>query len=386
MCVALNGFFWDQPRTGSGQYLRHLWDELLRLTSTRVDDPRLELLKPGERPGNRVLGGGSGNLGKLLWEQWSVVTKARWSSAKLLHVPYLAAPLVKRIPVVVTAHDMIPWVIPGYKGSAAVQLYLALAAAGVRRANLIIANSEASRRDVIRVLKISPRKVRTVYLGMEQHPDYSERQLEDLRARYGLPRNFAFYLGGFDLRKNVPLLLKAWHGALDALRSDNQNADQPVLAIGGGIPEPGELFPDVRVEAAQLGLDLPGGPLRFLGRVSEEEKPLFMAAARLFIYPSSYEGFGLDPLEAMSVGCPVVSSWGGSLREVVGEGGLLVPPGEEVALRQAIVRAWTDDELRSRLQAKGKEQSRQFTWKRTAEQTLQLYVAVLKRQHARSAS
>ena len=94
--------------------------------------------------------------------------------------------------------------------------------------------------------------------------------------------------------------------------------------------------------------------VRFLGMVSEEDKPLIMAGARMFIYPSAYEGFGLDPLEAMSVGCPVISSSGGSLPEVVGDGGLLVPPDSEKALAEAIVRAWNNPVLRADLSAKGR--------------------------------
>ncbi len=98
-----------------------------------------------------------------------------------------------------------------------------------------------------------------------------------------------------------------------------------------------------------------------------------MAAARLFVYPSSYEGFGFDPLEALSVGCPVVSSSGGSLQEVVGDGGLLVLPGDESALCRAIVRAWTDDALRTTLSERGKAQAAKFTWERTAGETRRLY-------------
>ena len=147
-----------------------------------------------------------------------------------------------------------------------------------------------------------------------------------MRSRLGLPENYAFYLGGFDRRKNVPLLLRAWHSALPQLED---GSEKPLLAIGGNIPEPGGVFPDVMAEARALGFAEAGSAVRFLGMVSEEDKPLIMAGARLFIYPSAYEGFGLDPLEAMSVGCPVVSSSGGSLSEVVGDGGLLVPPDSE---------------------------------------------------------
>ena len=179
----------------------------------------------------------------------------------------------------------------------------------------------------------------------------------------------------------MPLLLRAWRAALTAL--DASPGKEPMLAIGGVVPEPGGVFPDVHSEALSLGLSGPDAPVRFVGRVSEEDKPLLMAAAHLFVYPSAYEGFGLDPLEAMSVGCPVVSSSGGSLIEVVGNGGLLVPPNDERALSEAIVRAWHDADLRANLSQKGKTQASQFTWERTARQTLQVYNHALKRRARR---
>ena len=367
MLVAFNGYFWDQPRTGSGQYLRNL---VAGVGNVDFD----VLIPPNKSPTP---------FDKLRWESWGVMSEARRKRARLLHVPYLSAPFVKKIPVIVTAHDMIPWVVPGYSGSAVVRLYLALMAASVKRARLIIADSDASRRDVIKVLKVPPSKVHTVYLGANPHPDYTQEQLAEVRARHHLPEHFAFYLGGFDLRKNVPLLLRAWRGTLDALcaespkskvqspKPSSSDAGLPVLAIGGEVPAPGGVF---RGEAARLRLlDGDVGPVRLLGRISEEDKPLLMAAAHLFVYPSAYEGFGLDPLEAMSVGCPVVSSSGGSLVEVVGDAGLLVPPNDERALRDAVIRAWTDDALRSQLSQLGRERAAQFTWQRTAEQTVELY-------------
>jgi glycosyltransferase involved in cell wall biosynthesis len=415
-----------------------LWSALQALdTSSReeVDALTLLMLLPPEGVGDDAVPTGpsafvfsdpanpiaarSENAGKLFWEQWSVARQARLHHASLLHTPYLTAPhpivdfglriadfrVGRKVgaPIVaydissrkklirnpqstihnrsvVTAHDMIPWVVPGYAGSPLFRLYLAMAVAGVKRATAIMADSEASRRDVIRVLRVPPGRVHTVYLGVEPPLDYSASQLHEVRARFGLPSRYAFYLGGFDRRKNVPLLLRAWRGALDSLDAQpgEGSGEKPLLAVGGAVPDPGGVFPDVWGEASSLGLDGPGAPVRFLGRISEEDKPLLMAAAHLFVYPSSYEGFGLDPLEAMSVGCPVISSSGGSLAEVVGEGGLLVPPGDEKALSEAIVRAWNDPGLRASLRHKGKAQASYFTWERTAQQTLEVYTRALK--------
>jgi glycosyltransferase involved in cell wall biosynthesis len=324
------------------------------------------------------LSGKNDKLDKVAWEQWTMAGAAKQHKAQLLHSPYLAAPVRKSLPTVVTAHDMIPWVVPGYRGSLATRLYLALSAQGVKRAEVIIADSDASRRDVIRVLKVPSDKVHTVYLGVESHPEYGAEELREVRARFGLPEHYAFYMGGFDRRKNVPLLLRAWRAAMSRMDGKGYAEQKPVLAIAGSVPQPGGVVPDVRGEARSLGLEGMNAPVKFLGRISEEDKPLLMAAARLFIYPSSYEGFGLDPLEAMSVGCPVVSSSGGSLSEVVGRGGILVPPGDEEGLSQGILRVWTDDVLRADLRIRGKMQAARFTWERTAEQTRKLYALALR--------
>lgn len=402
MRVAFNGHFWDQPLTGSGQYLRHLWTALSEIAghtdshAAAVQNPTFSLLLPPASTSNEPvptppgfsahrarplplgpLSGRSANLDKLLWEEWGVTREARRQGATLLHSPYLTAPHSTRgMPTVVTAHDMIPWVVPGYKGSLQMRLYLRLAVAGVKKARLIMADSDASRIDIIKVLKVPPRKVRTVYLGMEPHPDYTREEIDEVRARHGLAGAYAFYLGGFDRRKNVPLLLRAWRAVADHMRRDG--GEVPTLAIGGGVPTPGGIIPNIRAEARALGFDGNDSPVRFLGRVSEEDKPRLMSAATLFVYPSAYEGFGLDPLEAMSVGCPVVSSSGGSLGEVVGDGGLLLPPDDEAALTAAIVRAWTDPTLRQSLSERGKQQAARFTWQRTAEQTLSIYEEVMR--------
>ena len=389
MRVALNGLFWDQPNTGSGQYLHHLWEALHERNAHTAHPLDLHLLRPDHNDERRKTKGASKppvprhsspvarHSEKLLWEQWGVTREAKRVGARLLHLPYLAAPIISRLPSVVTAHDMIPWVVPGYAGSLSFRLYIRLAVAGARRAKLIMADSEASRLDAIRVLRVPPSRVRTVYLGVEPPRSYTPDELESVRARYGLPRHFAFYIGGFDRRKNVPLLLGAWKEVIDSIMGGGTSG-APVLAIGGKVPEPGGINPDVRGEADALGLGQDGGPVRFLGYLPEEDKPLLMAAARVFAYPSAYEGFGLDPLEAMSLGTAVVSSWGGSLREVVGDGGLLVPPDDEAALARAILRAWGDDDLRRKLSTQGKAHAARFTWARTAEETARLYMLAVR--------
>lgn len=390
MRIAINGLFWDQPYTGSGQYLRRLWRAWPDLPESAGHE--FVLLHPGPWPAGDapVLGAGqravvapagpfagrSANLAKLWWEQIGLPVAARRVRAGVLHSPYLAAPLGAPCSVVVTAHDLIPWVLPAYRRSAALRLYMALARAGCRRARLLLADSAASRRDALRFFHLPPARVRTVLLGIE--PAFGApvppAELDRMRARFRLPPAYAFYIGGFDERKDVPLLLRAWAAALPRLRSEG--GDPPVLAIGGALPPPGGLFPDLPALARRLGLDdgAADAPLRFLGRVSEEDKRRLLAGARLFAFPSRYEGFGYDPLEAMAAGTPVLCAATSSLPEIVGEAGLLLPPCEVDTWADALVRVWDDTTLRTDLRTRGRAQAARFDPAATAALTLRAYL------------
>ena len=271
MRVALNGFYWDQPDTGSGQYLRRLWRYLPDLATAAGHE--LVLLRPGTAPppdapaatanarlltvGPWPAGGRGGQVAKLWWEQIGLPAAARQVGADVLHCPYLAAPLGAFCPVVVTVHDLIPWALPAYRRGRALRLYLRLAQIACRRAALLLTDSEASRRAVLRYFRVPPARVRTVLLGIE--PEFAlappTGAVAAMRARWGLPACYAFYIGGYDRRKDVPTLLRAWAAALPHLAGPGEPS--PVLALAGRIPAPGGLYPDLHALAAQLGLTGP---------------------------------------------------------------------------------------------------------------------------------
>jgi glycosyltransferase involved in cell wall biosynthesis len=336
--VSLNGYFLGNPHTGSGQYTLHLLDHL-RGVDVAVAEPA----------------GPLSNLGKLAWEQRGWPAAAAKAEADLLHCPYFALPLRRRKPAVVTIHDLIPMVLPPYRGSPLVRAYTWLQALACRNAEAILVDSECSKRDVLRVLRVPEGRVHVVYLGVDP------RFAPDRAGPSPLDRPYIFYIGGWDVRKNVPALIRAF-AAIAPERPDL------VLAIAGAPPaSPSALFPDL------LGLAAPlGDRVRFLGRVTDEEKIALYRHAELFAYPSLYEGFGLDPLEALACGCPVVCSNASSLPEIVGEAALTFDPRDEQALAAALRLALSDPEP---LRAKGPPRAAAFTWQRTAEQTAAVYSA-----------
>jgi len=192
--------------------------------------------------------------------------------------------------------------------------------------------------------------------------------LAAIRQKYALPERYLLYLGGFDQRKNVYTVLRAF-----ALLSNKQR--QAKLVIAGKLPgRDSPLFPDPRHLVRELELE---ESVIFTGWVAEEDKPALLSGAAAFVFPSLYEGFGLPALEAMACGIPVVASNRSSLPEVVGEGGILVEPTDVEALAEAMEVLLADDALRAELRQRALAQAAKFSWKQTALETLAVYRKVV---------
>ena len=182
-----------------------------------------------------------------------------------------------------------------------------------------------------------------------------------LEKRFGLRRDFALFVGTIEPRKNIPTLLSAFQQLLDHYHPEID------LVLAGA---PGWLTDEVRGLVGRLGLT---GRVFFLGRVSDEELVWLYNSARIFVWPSFYEGFGLPPLEAMACGAPVIASNVSSLPEIVGDAGLLVDPTNVDELTVAMWRLLSDEALRQELIAKGQVRVARFSWERAARETLELY-------------
>jgi glycosyltransferase involved in cell wall biosynthesis len=235
-----------------------------------------------------------------------------------------------------------------------------------RRADRVIAISEATRRDVIKFLRVAPERVTRVYCGVDArfHPFDDGDVLRRFREDRHLPDHFVLYLGTIEPRKNLVRLIDAY---ADLRRRGT--TDWP-LVLAGGRGWRDEL---VLQHADRLGL---GEAVRFAGFVPEDEIPLWYNAADFFVYPSEYEGFGLPPLEALACGTPVVASNRASLPEVLDDAAILVDPADTHAIADGMERLLADSALRSRLSAAGPLQASGFSWRAMAEETLNVYRAV----------
>jgi len=368
MRVGINALFLDRPETGSGQYTRHLLEALAKV------DPTNEylLFSPGPAPSiSEFFQPPASNIqypisnrAKLWFEQVSFPCACR--HLDLAHVPYFASPRFPTVPTVVTVHDLIPLILPAYRGSLLVRLYTRLVAAAARKAEAVITVSQASERDIVRYLHIPPERIQVTYeaAGEAFQPVEDEAQLAGVRQKYALPERYLLYLGGFDQRKNLSALLRAF-----ALLVNKQ--PQARLVIACKLPgRDSPLFPDPRRLVRELGLE---EKVVFTGWVAEEDKPALLSGATAFVFPSLYEGFGLPPLEAMACGTPVIASNRSSLPEVVGEGGILVEPTDVEALAEAMGALWVDEALRAELRQRALAQAAKFSWKQTALETLAVY-------------
>ncbi len=298
----------------------------------------------------------------MCWEQALWPWRARGA---LGHAPYLAPPVAGG-PWVVTVHDMIPFVLPAYGAGAGATLYRWLVRAGLRRAAALIADSEWTRRDLVRIGGVPPARVRVTPLGVEDRfSPGSTTERAAARQRLGLPERYGLYLGTRDLRKNLQVALAAWPAVW--------RASGLPLVIAGRAPRSGsrvfvDWFANLDPQAAAW--------LHVIGPVAERDKPDLYRAAEVFVFPSRYEGFGLDPLEAMASGAPVVAADATSLPEVVGDAGRLVEPNDPRAWSDAVLEIVQHPTVANDLRDRGLARAAAFTWARTAELTYAVYRAV----------
>ena len=300
----------------------------------------------------------------VLGEQTLLPWLARRAGVDLVHSMASTAPVWGRFRRVVTVHDLIYARFPEAHAGIRDKGMRVLVPWAVRRSDRVIADSQSTREDLIGLLGIGAERIDVVPLGLGRVRRQAPLPEREVRARFDLGgRPVVLSLSAKRPHKNLLALI----GALGRLSSD----DRPVLVLPG---YPTDHERELREHARALGLE---GDVRFPGWISAEELEGLWALARVFAYPSLYEGFGLPVLEAMARGVPVVCSNASSLPEVAGDAALLVDPRDEPALAEAIGRLLEDPGLRERLCARGSERVREFTWERTARLTLESYARAL---------
>ena len=370
MRVVINGWFLSRSDTGSGQYL----DALIRHLPLQNTDLDLHIVTPYPSlpfPGLNLhyRAAGKSPLAKIRFEQVEIPRVARELQADVVHIPYWAPPLRSPSPIVVTVHDIIPLLLPEHRGSLLDRCYTAMSVAGTRGASQVISDSHSSHRDIVNHLHIPAKRVHTVYLAAPKNffPPTNPEVCENLRTKYRLPESYVLYLGGFHKRKNVHHLLTAWTWAHSSM------PDGCHLVIAGSLPKQktGRFFHDLpAIATTQESSE----SVHFIGRIDEADKLKLYQGASCFVFPSTYEGFGLPPLEAMACGVPVVTTGAASLSEVVGDAAYLVSdPSDARKLGAAIISVIVDTDLATELRTRGSKQAARFSWSKTARNPLRIY-------------
>ncbi len=271
------------------------------------------------------------------------------------------APVLRAVPIVMIAYDLIPLRFPQFYGQDQPLLTRRIRR-GIERAAAIIAISECTKRDFVELLGADPTKIHVIYPGVDRRfgPTCNIAELDTVLKRYEIRKPYLLYVGSLGPHKNVGTLLRVFRKLKHASRMPHQ------LVLCGRA-----FWGRTVVDAAQDLIAV--GDCVVVDFIPAPDVPYLYHGAEAFAFLSLYEGFGLPPLEAMACGVPVVSSSAGSLPEVVGDAGLLVPPTDEEAIEHALSKVLTDSDLRQELRRRGFVQAAKFSWSETARQTLQVF-------------
>jgi glycosyltransferase involved in cell wall biosynthesis len=298
---------------------------------------------------------------RLYWQQVELPRLAREAKADVLHIPGFDAPLRSPCPVVLSVHDLIGMLFPQSLPPVSRFYWRRWLPRSVRWSDRIIAVSEHTRRDLVRLMGIPAERIEVVYHGVDEtfRPLDDRAVLEGVRRKYDLRPRIILYVGTLEPRKGLDTLIAAYH----SLAADTPHE----LVIAG---KKGWRTAPLSRQVRDLGLER---RVRFTGYVPDEDLPWLYNLADLFVYPSRYEGFGLPPLEAMACGTPVICSNVASVPEVVGEAALMVQPDDAETLAGVMRGVLEDERRRTTMRARGIDRAKRFTWEATARRTVEIY-------------
>ncbi len=286
----------------------------------------------------------------------------------LFHATSYLGPARRSEPLVLTVHDLALARCPQW-GTNSLQRVVARAIEQISGADRIIADSEATRRDVVELCGVPAERVHVTHLGVDDafRPLDPARCRAELEKRLGTSGPFVLHVGTLEPRKNLPRLITAFTRARQLAGTGHT-----LLLAGetGWGAEP--------IFSAARGAEH-RGHVRLLGRVADAQLPELYCASEVFAYPSLYEGFGLPVLEAMACATAAVTSNSSSLPELVGNTAMLVDPDSEVQIAEALAELMADGVKRETLASAGRARAAEFTWERTAGETLAVYADLLGR-------
>ncbi len=358
---------------GVGTYVRNVVRALAELDS----ETQYFLIGPTQRL--RELGEIGGNCVAVPFEHAANSPRyyldfhrvLRRSGADLLHVPYLAwRPLYAPCPYVITVHDLLLFYQRSPNGNGLTRsVHTWLTRSALMHAARVLAVSQFTANELVRLHGVPREKIEVVYNAIDDrlccgHATDADRQL--IAERYQVNYPFILYAGNIKPHKNIVRIIEAFSALKAQLEKDGRFPDLKLILIGDELTS----HPDLRRTVVRSAVQ---NDVRFLGFVPIDVLRIFYDAAKVFVFPSLYEGFGLPPLEAMAHGTPVVTSNISSLPEVVGNAAMMVNPENVFEIMRAVHRVLVDQPLRERMKQLGYAQVQRFSWQTSARQVLEAY-------------
>ena len=366
MRIVFDGTTLTPGRTGVGYYTEHLLQHLAREVVATGDELVVVSNKPIDTqaplpPHVRVHDGHRFPV-RIGWMQLRAASALDALKPDVAHFTNGMIPIGAPSPTVVTVHDMSLRLYPGCHPVRRLLLNRPLMHVAIRQASSIVTVSHSARRDLLRLHGVAPDRVSVVHEAASPvfRPIVDRDRLEDMRARYSLPRRFMLYVGTIEPRKNLTRLMEAFAAARD------QGIPHHLVCVGPY----GWSSRDLSSRIERLGIT---DAVHFTGYVPFDHLPSIYNLGEFFAFPSLYEGFGLPVVEAMACGIPVLTSSTSSLGEIAGDAAITVDPTDTEAITGAIVRLGTDAELRRHISERGMQRARSFSWEQTARQMLAVY-------------
>ncbi len=302
----------------------------------------------------------------------------------LLHIPNLfSIPRVLPCRYVMTVHDMVEHMARA-RGQTGFwrSLHFRLTKRVLEGAERIFAVSNFTKSEIEKLFGIPPERIEVVYNAIDErflHGHATTADREMIAQRYQVTYPFLLYAGRVSAHKNVARMIEAFSALKTELAKDQLYPDLKFIIIGDALSG----SPDLRRTVVRSGVQ---NDVRFLGFVPIEVLRIFYDEAKVFVFPSLYEGFGLPPLEAMAHGTPVVTSNVSALPEVVGNAAVLVNPENVFEIMRALHRVLTDPALRARMKERSYAQAARFSWEASVRRIIQAYGEVTGQAKARGSS
>jgi glycosyltransferase involved in cell wall biosynthesis len=368
MRIGIDARLYSTRYTGIGRYVKELVDNILETDQENeyilfFNDPEYSsYLPPNSRVSKRRVKAPHYSLS----EQTSFVGDLNREELDLVHFTHFNMPLLYKRPSVVTIHDLSISKFPELMARQGVLQrmgYTMTIKNAVKTARAVICISENTKEDAIHMLGADVKRIHVIYEGVAEEfaPVTDEGKLTDLKRRLKIEKPFILYTGNFRAHKNLVTLVKAFN----LLRNRYQNESQLVLA-----GDPSQATPELADTIHSLGLD---AYVLQPGYVAEEDLPALYSAARVFAFPSLYEGFGLPPLEAMACGTPVVAANASCLPEVLGDAALYFAPQDPDELAAQLAKVVTEDSVHDDFRARGFNRVKRYSWKKMAQEILAVY-------------